>query len=520
MPLCTIWLSSDPFDMSRASFQMTLSSIFGTLRTLLPGLVMALGCHAAVIEGLVLEDRTGKPLARARVSLEPVKEGSSAAPVFTDSNGTFQFADLVAGTYRISAERAGFVISRFGQSRFDSAASPISLPADGHFFARMRLQRPGLISGAVLDENSIGLPGFSVSAYRIAERPKLVAAVNTNERGLYRLPSLGPGRYALITSARILEDGRGLVPTFYGQATTLAQARLVDIQLDGEQTAIDISPIPGRLNSVRGQLNGPGVLAVQMLGDLGMQESPVRADGSFEFSGVPAGSYLVIAGTGSATSAAEGVTVQGEDRFVALRLGVSPVVELSCSGSGAPQKESSPGLVVFLERDLLADGEGRRLDCGKSLQVPAGRWRIRPLPLSNAYVQSLTEARTPDEGRSEAFELSLSPGDKKQIVAMLSLKTARVKGQVTINGGTPAIGMPVGLLAVADDVNRRMGGARLTRADSEGRFRFDGLAPGDYRIVTSPDLDSVAAIENFGPNGQALRLTEGEEAIIEVPWQQ
>jgi len=176
---------------------------------------------------------------------------------------------------------------------------------------------------------------------------------------------------------------------------------------------------------------------------------------------------------------------------------------------------------MFLDRDRIADGQERRLDCDKALQLPAGPWKLRLLPLSGTYVDGLSGMGEPSEGRSGTFDLTLTAGDKREITATLGAKPARLLGKVGISKGSiPAIGVAVGLLAVADDVNRRMGGARLTRTDSEGKFRFDGLAPGDYRVIASPGLDSVAAVEGFGPGGQNVRLSEGEEGAVDIEWGQ
>ena len=75
------------------------------------------------------------------------------------------------------------------------------------------------------------------------------------------------------------------------------------------------------------------------------------------------------------------------------------------------------------------------------------------------------------------------------------------------------------MVAVADDLLRRMGGARLTRTDASGKFRFDGLAPGDYRLMSSAELESVAAVDGAAAQGKTVALRPAQQMEIELEWE-
>ncbi len=78
----------------------------GVLFFFLPGAVCAAGlAQSAVIQGTVI-DAAHKGVADASVTLEQ-KDHSHATEVHTDAKGAFVFPALLAGTYRIAAEKAG-----------------------------------------------------------------------------------------------------------------------------------------------------------------------------------------------------------------------------------------------------------------------------------------------------------------------------------------------------------------------------------------------------------------------------
>jgi 5-hydroxyisourate hydrolase-like protein (transthyretin family) len=471
----------------------------------------------AVIEGTVLENRTGKPLARVRVSLESVRGGVEPPAILSDGAGNFRFLELSAGTYRILAERSGFLGNRYGQTRYDTEGSPIVVEGDGRFFATLRLQRPGSIAGAVLDENGVGLSGSSVSAYKIGNRIRMSGTARTDDRGMYRIPALPPGEYYVVSNGRQLEDGTGLLPTYFGQTVTKSQARPVRVAFDEETVGIDISPKPGRMSRISGTVSGGGILAVQLLGDLGMQELSPSLGGRFEFVGLMPGTYELRAfgrPEGEAVSAAATVSLGEEDKYVTLDPASSPAIRIECVG-GKPGQ----GLAVILEREGVSDTESERVDCNGRLQLGAGTWKVRAVPLSGSYVEELSEVSRESSPLGGLFEIRLLPRDERVLRATLGSHSARVLGRLVDAVGGPVAGMPVGLMALSDDVNRKMGGTRLTRTDADGHFRFDGLAPGGYRLLGMLGLDRDNP-SSWPAGGKNLTLGDDDSSDIELRWAQ
>jgi protocatechuate 3,4-dioxygenase beta subunit len=53
------------------------------------------------------------------------------------------------------------------------------------------------------------------------------------------------------------------------------------------------------------------------------------------------------------------------------------------------------------------------------------------------------------------------------------------------------LGAPVFLWPVAESARRSLNGPVQTLSDTDGRFRFDSLPPGDYRVLSSFDVNDV-----------------------------
>ena len=131
----------------------------------------------AIIRGRILTADTGMPVRRAQV--RAILAGSrDTRLVTTDAQGTFEFRDLPAGRWELTASKGGFVTMRFGQQRPFEAGRPIEV-ADAQVMERVNLSLPrgAAIIGRVLDEFGDPLPkaiemvGVVITA-RLADPPR------------------------------------------------------------------------------------------------------------------------------------------------------------------------------------------------------------------------------------------------------------------------------------------------------------------------------------------------------------
>lgn len=475
---------------------------------------LAVGLRAAELHGVVLENLSGRPLARARVTLQVLQgEGAPEGTALTDSAGRFQFRALPRGAYLLSAARVGYLTGRFGQRRWNGAGTPVVLDADAQFFAEIRLRRLGVITGQVLDENHIGMPGLAVYAFRADQRPlRMVAAGLTDDRGVYRIPGLEPGPYYVRTGPRLLEDGRGLLPTYYGGTVNLAEARAVEVQLDRETAQVDIEPLAGRLTRLAGRVLG-GTAHVSLYSETGQREVQTGPDGSFQFEELAPGPYHLIALTHSTPPRAawRRLYLSGAASELSVELLPLPSLRVACESlSGAAV--DCRRVQVFLRREEPPATSLVRVDGGQVETLPPGGYELAVGWPPEYYVHSLR----PSRGAGAPGRLEAMPGEKLELTVVLGTRPAGLSGKVVDAEDRPVPGAPVFLTAADAYWRRLLGGNRTVRADQRGEFRFDGLPPGRYRLFSSFEIAEPTEADWDAVNAAPVTVEEGSRERLEL----
>jgi hypothetical protein len=319
------------------------------------------------ISGVVMDGATGKPVGGATVSFwsfDTRDPRSYEQSVLTDAKGRFVFLRLPA------TDGCNLYVSKSGYAdggldpRFSFGKAAMALK-QGEWVPNVTLTlwRNGGISGRVVDELNEPVVGIPVRALRmilVAGMPHVAAAQigTTDDRGLYRIASLRPGKYLVVvpsvqsaapasTSARTLAgrrteaapneppltNGAGLnfgtdrlvignyvtpppatdrlmaYPTvFYPGARLLTSATAIDLAPGQERGGVDfaLQPVPAvRVSGTvisAGALDPNFVLRLLPRGSenlgVGSEQATalVSASGAFTFLGVPSGSYTIDAG--------------------------------------------------------------------------------------------------------------------------------------------------------------------------------------------------------------------------------
>src|SRR5262245_1396880 len=119
--------------------------------------------------------------------------GGGARSVTTGDDGSFTFADVTAGTYRIRVDRDGFLTQEFGQRSWTGSGVPITLQAGQTLTGvTFQLVQGGTIVGRILDENLEPVTGIQVQSlmYTYQNGTRTLVSerqVQTNDLGEYRL---------------------------------------------------------------------------------------------------------------------------------------------------------------------------------------------------------------------------------------------------------------------------------------------------------------------------------------------
>jgi hypothetical protein len=281
----------------------------------------------ATITGRVTSE-TGGPLRRAEV--RATSDVGLTRLATTDADGRYVVRDLPAGTFTLHVSKAGFVPLYFGQRRPFERRGSIKLSEGQRASADMRLPRAGAITGRIVDRTGEPVMGASVQALRgrmVQGQRGLQAtgaADTTDDTGAFRLYGLAPGEYYVTASPRRVEDRLGRLigsatpgqgaPIFYPGTANRGEAQRITVDVSGEARA-DMQLVDVRTSHVSGIVlasdgsPAAGAMITLSAGDLDFAASggdalaPLRilddaaADGSFELTGVPPGSFTLRAQT-------------------------------------------------------------------------------------------------------------------------------------------------------------------------------------------------------------------------------
>lgn len=469
-------------------------------------LLAAASLPAAVIRGSVIENMTGYALARALVTVQMIGGPSDAAiSSRTTDAGGFEFASLPEGAYIVRASRRGFLPMEYGQRQWNSAGTPVIVRKDGEAFLSIRLSRYGAITGTVRDENEVGIPDQDVAAYTNTEPPHYVTRGRSDDRGVFRIAGLEPGSYLVRTTGN--EDLElSYLPTFARQTLRVAEARPVQVYLDDEARDVDVRPIKGtlfNLSGAAGPLPDPQDfnVVVTLASELGRRVS----DGpSFRFTGLAPGLYQIYV---EARENAPGTRFLGGYTELRLDRNITGFgVLLSSVRDTLFNIQGGMADIAIRRKDLAGIGEARQVQLSATNRalIPPGRWEILAIPQPGYYVSrfqpSGRNGNSRPDGWNEVFLQRL-----ESVTISLSGGASAVHGIVKTSGA-PAAGAPVFLEGWDPAEGKRVIDLRETRADLRGNYRFEGVAPGSYRVLST--------FEYLFPDSRAMDLAQARPVEV------
>jgi hypothetical protein len=490
------------------------------------------------VGGYVVGHR-GEAIPGATVRLQRDDTFGGAQSTSTDETGRFTFASVDPGRYSLMASHEGYLSGMNQPSHRLSLASGERKPV-----LTITLTPAGTISGSVTD--SAGKPVSSrISAYRWLYpkgRPRLVAVGEArSDSGSFVLAGLAPGKYLLAAEAersRIPDSQKRYVRSFYPDAEDPGVAAPIFVTSGSEVPGITIQLREERTYNVSGKVIIPGA-NVSLASELFILSSDrfaglmaftsrmeVSPDSSFEFTGLLPGSYVIRGGTQNPRNqlfAYQPLSI-GDRDVKDLKVYLEPGARIT--GRIEPDQESltnsrTKGRVTLSPEDAQALGSWKPKSAESSsdstfeiIGIPPDIYSIKwQAALSGGFVKSV---KLNGVDANPQF-IDLTSTRYGAIDVVISQDAATVSGTVRRENGAGAAGSLVTLWSTDSDLV-----AASATADDAGRFRFDGLPPGDYRTAAWEEVDpgivfSPEFRRSFDAQTSSVSLGAREVRSLDLP---
>lgn len=522
---------------------------------------------AALLQGVVMTDETTpRPVRHAHVELS----GDADDDTITDDTGTFAFHGLSAGRYVLTADKPGFVTTRYGAKRDGDRSATVIVLAAGRQMAniQMRLPRGAVVSGTVFGTQGEAISNATVSVARFTTAEsgerylESVSTANGDDEGGFRVFGIPAGQYVILATPMAGGDFRAgarrlsYARAFYPGVSDATDAPLIPLAAGEERTGVDITlpatptaRITGGLfdagnrpaSGIRVRLVEFGAVPSAFTADA-PSSAPSGTDGTFTFPAVPSGRYTLFSesssgsdarapGSGRWQNARAEVTIDGRD---VTGLALNFRQNVSVAGHAIFDSLGSPDARVFrVAMDPV--GNGGLPIAGRSATVEddgsfaienlaPGKYRVRGtpsgLPVDSEAWRTSSATFNKKDVLDQVFEVGSEPLDG--LTVTFTDKTGGVRGTLTRADGVPAPEFAI-VVFTADRAlwtlpSRR---AAFTDPDSNGEWAIRGLPPGEYRIaaVTAVDLSDVfnsAFLEELLPSSTPATLTAGATITLNL----
>jgi Carboxypeptidase regulatory-like domain len=349
---------------------------------------------------------------------------------------------------------------------------------------------------------------------------------------------------------RILEDGtiqeESWTPTYYPSTIDPSQATAVDVTEGATVPGINITLGPSRVQKIRGRVIGvsPGsqatvALAYGAQGTIGrlINKGASTIDGSFEFAGVVPGLYYLTAQdrTGLASTPIPVLVSERdvENLSIPLSSSVTMSARITVDGVTPGARDPLAGLMGMLKPEIgtsLGNAAIRSVALAPGsnmmtfLNIPPGGYQFNISQANpGVFVQGAPRESVPGLyiksvrfGREDALgTLHVSSDTSNGVLdVVLSTGTGSVSGTALGRAGDPAANITVVL--VPTNARKRTAFYQAAVTSSDGKFHFQEIPPGDYKLFAWDDVETGAwenaeFISVYEPRGRAVRVSENSK---------
>jgi protocatechuate 3,4-dioxygenase beta subunit len=519
----------------------------------------------ARLRGHVYAADSGQPLRRAQVRIfaGEIRENRMAT---TDENGSYEFKEVRAGRYTISASKGNYVNVSYGQQRPTDAPKPLEI-LDNQTVERVDLTLPrgAVITGRVVDEFGEPVSEVQIAAQRyqfIQGQRRLVpfgGSASTNDIGEFRLFGVAPGQYYLSATWRnpigFNPNGQNAnpsertayAPIYFPGTLNANEAQRITLTAGRELADLVMVLKPIKASRVTGTATGsdgkplaPAFIMVMpsdgaFFGPAGTTQ--VQPDGTFTLTGLAPGSYTLRAQKmGPAADGPEiamtPISVTGEDLSDVHLIAAKPSALTGRVIVDAAARPSLPATLMIgvmpmnlfsipappppparIAEDMSFATKSppglMRLTLGGGFNASPTGWTIRSIRMNGADVTDTGIDIKPNEDIS-GIELELTN------------KLTTISGLVKNSRGEASKDYTT--IVFAQDKTKWTTGTRyqsVGRPDQDGRFKISGLPEGEYYIIAVDRLETGQSgdpdfLESVRSRATSFSLREGETRTIDL----
>jgi len=428
---------------------------------------------ASRVTGKVV-DADGRPLAGARVVVQPEGQRFPGGRVETAGDGSFELADVAPGRVEVSAEAPGYQ---------GASLAGLEVPAGGELAGvTLALAVGAVVEGTVFAPDALPVIGAAVRAVEPGASTGLrfnaFAFATTDGDGRYWLDGLPPGRRTVIAQHDVYQRAARDVEIEPG-VNRLDLVFAGGVEVSGRVTGPQGEPVAG----AQVMLAGDGFA-------LRWPETASRDDGSFVFTGVLPGQYrLTAAKEGYAHARTSDPVIVGESPVAGLELRFAAGVTLTGEVRGLTVDELAE------LRIRASSGRGYR---GGEVDF-SGRYRVHNLGAGEWTVR----AEVSGGGRQASGRVTVTESDE-EVALDLEFGGGHVLTGTVLVGGQPTAGAWI-LVS-----GRSLAATSRATTSQDGTFRLEGLEAGTY------ELSVITASISGARHRKEVELTDDVDVLIEL----
>lgn len=508
----------------------------------------------ATLRGHVVSAENGQPLRKAqvRITAPELRENRLTS---TDADGKYEFKEVVAGRYNVTASKGSYVALQYGQQRPFEPGRPLEI-LDGQLVEKVdfALPRGGIVTGRIIDEFGEPLSDAMVSMQRYqnmnGQRRLVPAGRNamTNDVGEFRLFAIPPGQYYLSATMRPMgmgdsDDRSGYAATYFPGTTNMAEAQKVTVGLGQVITDLNMALLPTRVSRVSGTaVDAQGrpftgmVMTVPRGDSVMMMFGPpaqIKPDGSFVVGGLAPGRYMLQARAmgpmGTDTEAAYlDLTVNGDDidgvRLVATKPSTASgrvIVDPAAAPALRPSMLTLSLQRVDLDLFMLGMMPAKVAD-DLTFEIKAAPGRARVALIGQVPGWTIRSVRYRGVDVTDSGIEFRPNEDVADVEVELSNRVSSVSGLVTSSKGETLKDYSVVVFPADRDKwtpNSRY--MKTARPDQDGRYKVNGLPPGEYRVIALDYLDqnewnTPQFLDGIRSRATSFSINEGEAKSVDL----